>query len=117
MNSTGLTGLALVVLGIAGVFSTAAATAAIPAVFGLIFLLLALRGRNPAKAPSARAWAAGVAGLGILAGLGNVAARLASGAVLANAVAFASISLALVCALYLAFWLYERGGARRGNPL
>jgi hypothetical protein len=108
MNSTGLTGLALVVLGVAGVFSTAAVTAAIPAIFGLIFLLLALWGRNPARARSAGAWAAGVAALGILAGLGNVAGRLAGGNFVMNAAAFASISMALICALYLAFWLYER---------
>lgn len=118
MNSTGLTGMALVVLGLAGVFSTGALTAAIPAILGLIFLGLALWARNPARARAAGAAAAGLAALGILAALGRLAPRLLGGLFPLDAAAFANISMALICALYLAFWLMERsgpwaGGARR----
>lgn len=115
MNSIGLTGMTLVVLGLAGVFATGAATAVIPAIFGLIFLGLTLRARNPARARSSGALAAGVAVLGILATLGNLVPRLAGGLFPLNAAAFANISMAVICALYLAFWLMERAGPRAGG--
>jgi protein-S-isoprenylcysteine O-methyltransferase Ste14 len=113
MNSIGLTGMALVVLGLAGVFSTAAATAAIPAVFGLVFLALALRARRPDRARSSGAAAAVVAALGILAAAASIVPRLLSGTLTAS-VAFATLCLAAVCALYLAAWAWERAAARGG---
>lgn len=115
MNSTGLTGMALVVLGLAGFFATAAATALIPAAFGLVFLVLAYRARNPANARSSGAIGAGVAALGVLAGLGNVASRLATGLFPLSAAAFASLALAATCALYLGVWLLDRSGRLPGG--
>jgi hypothetical protein len=108
MNSISLTGMTLIVLGLAGVFSTAAATAAIPALFGLVLLALGLRARNPLRTRSSATAAAVVAALGVLAPLGNLLPRLAGGELRVNAAVFANVSMLLVCAFYLALWLWER---------
>lgn len=115
MNLTIWTGIVLIVLGLGGVFSTGAATAVIPAVFGLIMVGLGALARNPARARSAGWTAVGIAVLGLLAPLGNLARVLGESGFVLNAASFANLSMAIICGLYLALWAWERRGARAGS--
>lgn len=119
MNITIWSGVALAVLGVSGVFATAAPTAAIPVLFGLVLILLGVLMRNPARAAAAT-WAAGGVGLlGLIASLANIASRLAAGGFRMNAAAFANITMAVICGLFLALLAWEitqaRQGGRRGG--
>lgn len=115
MNSTMMTGLALTVLGVGGVIATGAATAVIPAVFGVILLGLGALMRRPERARAAMWIALGVALLGLLAPLGNLGRVVSESGFVLNAATFANITMAVICALYLGLWSWERRGARNTN--
>lgn len=117
MNSTMMTGAALTVLGLGGVIATGAATAAIPAVFGLILLGLGALLRRPGRTRTASWTAFGVTLLGLLAPLGNLGRVLSEGPFVLNAASFANIAMAVICAIYLALWGWERKGASQNNAV
>lgn len=115
MNTTIWAGALLTLLGVGGVAITGATTAAIPAIFGLIMLGLGALQNNPARAKAAGWAAGGVALLGLLAPLGNLARVLGSASFTLNAASIANISMAIICGLYLALWARDRWGARQGR--
>lgn len=108
MVSTVSAGVTLTVLGLAAVISTGAATAVIPAVFGLILLGLGALMRRPERARSAAWTALGVGVLGLVAPLANLARVIGAGAFTLNAATFSNATMALICAAYIGFWVWER---------
>jgi hypothetical protein len=116
MNNTIWAGLVLTVLGLSGVISTGAATAVIPAVFGLILIGLGAAMQRPARAAAASWTAAGVALLGLLAPIANLARVIGERGFVANAATFSNLAMAVICGAYLAVWVWERR-ARDRAPL
>lgn len=115
LNTTMWAGIALTVLGVASVLATGATTAAIPTLFGLILIGLGALQRNPVRANGAGWLAFGVALLGMLAPLGNIARVAGQNGLVMNAATFANVTMALVCAAYLGLALIERRTAG-GRP-
>jgi len=115
MNIMIWTGVILVTLGASGVIATAAPTAAIPILFGLVLIGLGVLMRNPARAMVATFAAGAVGLLGLIAALANVVMRLTAGSFRINAAAFANLTMALVCGLFLALLAWEQTRGRSGG--
>lgn len=116
MNTTTWAGVVLITLGLASVIATGAATAIIPAVFGLLLLGLGILANKPARATAATWAAAGVALLGLIAPLANLARVIGATGFTLNAATFANAMMAATCGLYLALLAWERLGGRNGAP-
>lgn len=115
MNSTTWTGVSLALLGIGSLVATGAASALIPAIFGLALLGLGAAMQRPERAEAAGALALGAALLGVLIAVNTFGRLLSEGGLVLSDAIIATAATTVICVLYLALRIWERGGRGQNN--